>query len=283
MPNEVAEESAIDATVAAKPADFDPVNPQGDQADASQEEARDEVSEEQATAEDSAEPSESSTENEDGEVPPERIKEVTKKYRDQERQTNYWKERALAAEKDQEPAPEGPKLEKTLEDFDYDVAKYTQYVSEEVTKAYEQNQQAAQARQDQNQVLESHLRREAEFSATVEDYSSVALRQDLPVSPLMADIIRRSDDGPAVLYHLGQNPETSAKIYNLPPQLQVMEMGRIAERIASTAKPETSKAPAPPAQLSGKKPAKRITASDPESDNLSDEEWLKRRKKEIYG
>ena len=290
MTDEIAEaspEGAEDATVTDEAVDFDPADPEG-KAEAKQKDSSDEQPESEETAEASADgedqeedqPSDSSTEKEEGKVPQSRIDEVTRQARTAERERDYWKQRAEQNEA-QTGDPEGPKLEKTLEDFEYDVGAYTQYVTEQTVQHFQQQNDEVRSRQEAEKVLEGHIAREAEFSAQVEDYQEVALNENLHVSPLMADVIRRTDDGPAVLYHLGQNPQISAKIAALSPQMQLLELGKISNRLATTSEPPKSKTPPPAKTLSGAKPPTKIRSNEPDSDKLSDEEWLKRERERV--
>jgi len=261
-----------DAAVEVEPTDFDPAFPDGEPLETA--EAEPEEAEEIADTEQPEEASDSSTDTD--EVPPERIDEVTKARRNAERQLAYWKERALALESEKPTPDPSVTLERTLEDFDYDVAAFTQYVREETERSIQAKTQEQQMTAEQQFVLQSHLERESKYSSEVEDYEQVAFNPNLPVSPLMADIIRRSDMGPQMLYHLGKNPEVSAKISSLPLQLQGVEMGRIAEKISAPKAPNITKTPPPPQTLEGKKAPRKIAPDHPDSDELSDAEWLKR-------
>ena len=298
MTDEIAEaspEGAEDATVTDEAVDFDPADPEG-KAEAKQKDSSDEQPESEETAEASADgedqeedqPPDSSTEKEGGRVPQSRIDEVTRQARTAERERDYWKQRAERQEaflnESHQGDPEkqkGPNLDKTLEDFEYDVGAYTKYVTKETAQYFKEQNDEIQSRQEAEKVLEGHIAREAEFSAQVEDYQEVALNENLHVSPLMADVIRRTDDGPAVLYHLGQNPQISAQIAALSPQMQLLEMGKISNRLATTSEPPKSKTPPPAKTLSGAKPPTKIRSNEPDSDKLSDEEWLKRERERV--
>jgi len=55
----------------------------------------------------------------------------------------------------------------------------------------------------------------------------------------MAHAILNAEDGPALAYHLGQNPELAERIAKLDPIQAVTELGRISARLV--AKPLTPK------------------------------------------
>ena len=65
------------------------------------------------------------------------------------------------------------------------------------------------------------------------DYASVA-EGDHTVSVPMAHAILALENGPDVAYHLGKNPEESARIAAITnPMMQVLEVGKIAARLAA--------------------------------------------------
>lgn len=76
------------------------------------------------------------------------------------------------------------------------------------------------------------------------DYSEVAERDDLSITIPMAHAILNAENGPAMAYHLGKNPEEAARIAALSPPLQVFELGKIAAELARP-KTNVSRAPAP--------------------------------------
>jgi hypothetical protein len=98
----------------------------------------------------------------------------------------------------------------------------------------------------QRDIAKGFSEREAEARKAIPDYDDVMAEADqIPASDAMLDVIRASDRGPALAYHLAKNPELSLKIANMPPLLAAKELGRIEASI-SPAKPRTeSKAPAP--------------------------------------
>ena len=155
-----------DAAVELEPTDFDPDFPDGDPSETAEAEP-----EEAAETEDTEQPEEASDSSTDkDEVPPERIEEVTKARRNAERQLEYWKERALALEANTPQPDSEVSLDRTLEDFDYDVAAFTKYVREETEKTIQARTQEQQMSAEQQQVLQGHLQREAAYSSEVEDY-----------------------------------------------------------------------------------------------------------------
>jgi len=103
-----------------------------------------------------------------------------------------------------------------------------------------------------------------------EDFETVALNVDLPVTPVMGQAITDTEIGAEILYYLGSHPEESARIAKLTPLAQIREIGKLeltlsAKEEPAAAEPEqpvtptpVSKAPAPVAR-----PQAGATRSDP--------------------
>ena len=97
---------------------------------------------------------------------------------------------------------------------------------------------------DNRRTLDEFAGRKAKFIEDHPDYEElVDAKEDLPISIPMANVILTDDDGPAIAYYLGQNPDEAARISALPPVRQVSELGRIAQRLNT--KPAVSTKPAP--------------------------------------
>lgn len=221
-----------------------------------------------------------------------KIDKLTKNWRETERERDYWREQALQKQREQPPEPVAPPVEaplKTEADFDYDTAKYQQYLFAEserrATAAAKRELQAERDRQIKAQRDASFASRSKEFAKTVDDFDEVVKSDYLTITPDMAEVIKESDDGPALAYHLGKNPDVAAKIAQLPPIVAARELGKIEARLAfareqAKDKP-VSKAPPPPPRVEGTNPATSVKPDSPESDNaLSDAEWTRLRNKQ---
>jgi hypothetical protein len=104
-------------------------------------------------------------------------------------------------------------------------------------------------------------------------------RGDWKCTPEMAQVIKESELGTALAYHLAENPDKSAAIAQLPPLAQARELGRIEARIqAEKANPKPPVSQAPP-------PVNKVEAADAKVDKspseMSDTEFAKWRKKQI--
>lgn len=220
-----------------------------------------------------------------------RLDELTRNWREAER-----REAALLALLQQnraQPEPAKPIADdkpKTLADFEYDEAKFQDYIYGQVEKraadAAKRELSAAQERDAAERRKSSFTSKSTEFAKTVEDYDSVVGNPRLHITPDMAEVIQDSDDGPALAYHLGKNPDVADRIAQLPPKAAARELGKIEARLAferEKAKAEkVSKAPPPPPKVEGTEPViGNVKPDDPESDKLSDDEWVRRRNKQV--
>jgi hypothetical protein len=93
-------------------------------------------------------------------------------------------------------------------------------------------------------------------------------------------VIVDSPTGPEMAYYLASNREVAEQIASLPPHLAALEMGRIEGRLSALKEVKTrpsvvSKAPPPPPKVDDTPTPVRISTTDPESDQLSVDEWIK--------
>lgn len=111
------------------------------------------------------------------------------------------------------------------------------WVERQVTTKVRTETQAEQTRQQQERQRQSQLdtykSREATFEADHPDYQEVVYSDDVQITPVMTQAILEAEDGPAIAYHLGQNPEVAERIAGLTPAQQVYEIGRISVKLAA--------------------------------------------------
>lgn len=239
----------------------------------------------EASAEDDdGEPSESSTEKE---TEPEtakvkdRFDELTQKFRETERRALELESDLAEARRQAEVKPEPTTPGKTLADFEYDEQAYAGYLTEQAKQAAEADVQQ-RADRDQHDTRNREFRgKEADFSATVDDYNSVT-RKDLQfLNQPTLEALQSSEKGPDLLYYLGKNPEVAASLYKMHPLAAAVELGRIeATKLVKPEKPVKTPEK-PPAKLKAVDATARIKSDSPDSDKLSDDEWLKRERKRM--
>lgn len=178
-----------------------------------------------------------------------RIDEVTAKKYEAEREAAYWRGIAEASGRQQPPQapPEGPPREDQFETWDeYDQARIEYAVEQKLRARDEQTQRTT--------VLRTYEERAAKARESKPDYESVVNNPSLSITPIMAEVIRVSEAGPEVAYHLGTNPGEAARIAALPDYLQAAELGRLEARLTPMVQqPAQQRAapPPPPKTLSG--------------------------------
>lgn len=102
------------------------------------------------------------------------------------------------------------------------------------------------------------------------------------ITPLMADVIYKSEYGPEIAYHLGKNVNESHRIYEMDPIDQVREMTKLEVKMAgkNPAK-KVSSAPEPIKPIAGAATTHpKYGVEDPRSDKtMSHAEWIAQRNK----
>lgn len=233
-----------------------------------------------------------------------RIDELTKNWRDTERKADeatrtaeearrdalYWRDQALRAQRPPATPADAPAQVKTLADFEYDEARYQAHLIEQVeqraVKAAEKRLREQAENDTRAKRRTEFAQRESEFEKANPDYRSKTRSPSFPVSDAMAEISAESDEGPAVLFYLANNPGLADTISKLPPLAAAREMGRIEAKLIGAreaAAKTVSSAPPPPPKVEGTGDAGTgtIRADDPDSDKLSDDEWMRRRNKQV--
>ena len=221
----------------------------------------------------------------------ERIDKLTKNWRETERALEALERENTELRKKVSEMPARREPEKTLSDFDYDERKYAEYVYTNAREvAREAAQEAISGRDRENRALEAQskfLERERAFKESVKDYEAVAYARDLRISDAMADVIKDSEIGPELAYHLGKNPDVARSIHMMPPAvaaraMTILESDINAEMKKAGSKRKVSDAPPPPAtKLGGGESVRRPATTSPDSDKLSDSEWFEAERKRL--
>jgi len=257
----------------------DPVDTEEDIEDEGEDQADPPIaaeSEEAGEAEEEAEPSDSSPEKKTDAFQ-ERINEVTGKFYQEKERGDHFEKLWEDSQKVQEPALEPGR---TLESFGYDEAQFAAYheaqglIKARAEVAWKSEQQQEQSRQFAFQA------KEAAFAEGVGDYYQVAHHS--PISPAVAGLLKGSDKGPELAYYLGKNPALADSLSKMSIVDAAGELGRIEVSKLVKPEPSTNKpaAPAPKIKATDKSGI-RIKSDSPDSDSLSDDEWLKRERKRV--
>jgi len=111
------------------------------------------------------------------------------------------------------------------------------------------------------------------------DFKEVAYNNAVRITGEMAEVIRGSESGPEIAYHLGKNPEEALRISKLTPLAQAVELGKL-ELTVKTKKPEKqiSKTPDPIKPVHGAAPSTpSYDTTDPRSTKgVSASDWIMR-------
>ncbi len=218
-----------------------------------------------------------------------RIKELT----DARRAAEAREERLLRLlEQQRQAAPpareEEPDELKGLKDFDYDEKRYFDYVEKRAeARAEKAAKQLAERFKTESEAMSRRAKfdeRIEAFAKNVADYHEV-VTDDTPVSEAMADVMMDSEEAGALMYYLGNNPDVARKLYFMKPaqagrELQKLEDRLVAERKKAAEKP-VSKGPPPPPRIEPGDNAVRVDPASADSDQLSDAEWARLRKKQV--
>lgn len=91
----------------------------------------------------------------------------------------------------------------------------------------------------------------ADAKARYADFESVALSDEVPVTPAMGDLIKTSDVGADVAYHLGQNRGLAAQIAKMNPLEAARAIGRIEASLQMPKARTETNAPTPISPVRG--------------------------------
>ena len=115
----------------------------------------------------------------------------------------------------------------------------------------------------------------AAASTKYSDFSVVAQDEYLPVTEVMGRTIQQLDNGADVLYWLGKNPERAARISQMPPEQQQLQVARLSGTIMSDSKGQApaggkkvSAAPKPPSTVKG-----QTSSPEKNPDKMSQSEY----------
>ncbi|MBC8158282.1 MAG: hypothetical protein H8E94_03010 [Alphaproteobacteria bacterium] len=96
-------------------------------------------------------------------------------------------------------------------------------------------------------------KRDTMFDAGTSKYDDFeeVFHDDVPVSPVMAEVILESESGADLAYYLGQHSDEAAKIARMNPLAAARELTRIEFRLAAKAPRKVTGAPAPVKTVGG--------------------------------
>lgn len=199
----------------------------------------------------------------------ERIDDVTRQKYEAQREADYWRGMAEGRAQSQQPPVEhrqdGPPRE---EDFGGD---YDAFQSALIDYRVDQRLNQERALAQRNSVVQTYQQRVQEARSRMADYDQVVGDPSLPITDLMAEVIRESELGPEVAYHLGTNRSEAQRIAGLPPHRQAAELGKLEARLsAPPAPPPAPRNPPPPPPKTVSGLASGLNEKNPEEMSIAE-------------
>lgn len=218
-----------------------------------------------------------------------RIDELTRNWRQSERDRDHWRELAMRSAQPPtapEPKVEAPNGKPTLEQCGFDQEVYLERLAD--YKLEQRDQKAREAEKQsktqtrQQEVVTSLVKALQVGASKYEDFDIVRA-EGLPFTPdFLETVVDVGDAAPDVLYYLAQNPDKATEIAGMSATRAAMALARIEAQLAPKspvsappAAPQVSKAPPPPAAVGNRAPV----AVDPMK--LSADAWREQRNREI--
>lgn len=171
----------------------------------------------------------------------------------------------------------GPDLSQ-FSDFPSYQAARDAWVLEQAQRQFSETlEQRAQAAQQQT-LISTYQQRADEFAATHDDFDVVVGSMPILPEPLQY-AIAANPNGPAVLYHLANNPSDLAQIAALPPHFAEWGIAQVAARLGPAPTSQSAAtAPAPKPITNAPPPAPTVggrAATGPKDpDRMTTDEWL---------
>jgi plasmid stabilization system protein ParE len=176
----------------------------------------------------------------------------------------------------------------TLEAYDFDPVKHAKaqndWLKKQVQRQVKATLETVTTQQTAAQAIAKFEERAAEFAKANPDFQTVVSNPALPqFRPEIAQLIVKSEHGPAVNYYLARNPDVATRISRLSITEQAAQIGRIESQVSATGKtaPSTKQAtPAAPKQKSGTKapppptPTPSGSAASKSPGEMSMDEWV---------
>ena len=167
-------------------------------------------------------------------------------------------ERMLSEQLTQKVQPEAPKQPEFVEPKPEQFQTYEEFLDARADyradlkiKQWEQSRvQGEQAAKEAVKVAE-FIGRVETARTKLPDFDAVAFNPTLPVTDAMSAVLNLMEDGPEVLYALGQNPSEAARIASLPPNLAAVELGKFAYKASLPQPRRQTNAPAPIEPIGG--------------------------------
>lgn len=188
----------------------------------------------------------------------ERIGELTKKWRTSERELEFERgkrqaaEAALEAARKSVPATGKPKVEDFEDQLSF-VEALTDWKVEEALRVSKEKEVTTTSEQQEREavttVYDTMDTRVTKGREKYADFDTVALNDDLDITPEMVSILTFSPIVEDILYYLGQHPDETALIADMHELQAARELGKIEAKLALAAVSSTPVVGTPPAKV----------------------------------
>ena len=210
-----------------------------------------------------------------------RIRQLTRKWRDSERENDALRQRLDALEKrlGPTPEPERPNRDDFVSDTEYEDALFDWRDNVKTSKSQDKEVEAEpqQTGQYSAQVIADF---ESELDGISDDAALVVMEDDWPCNQGVTDYIMASDIRANLAYHLATNHDVAEKIANMSPILAARELSKLEDELRSSSNVNNSaqtNVNVPP-PLDTNTPSS-VSMTDP--DKTSTDQWVAQRRREM--
>ena len=161
-----------------------------------------------------------------------------------------------------------PKREQFTDYEEFVAAKAEYRALQKADQLFQQRQAQQQRAFEQQRMQATAAQVQQQFRSRVDEYAKskpdfadlVTENTDVRIPDETAAIVQMMDDGPAILYHMGKNPEIARQLWGKPAMVQAMVLGQLSASIKSG--PAVSSAPAPGKPVGAKSGSSENPPSD---------------------
>ncbi len=171
-----------------------------------------------------------------------------------------------------------------FDDYESYLKAHAQWVKEEVKRELAQQQSGQQSTVDPDEIeLADRVNNILiDAAARYDDFEEVVVQNtSLPITEEMVRVVSESDQAADILYFLGKNPRIAENLSGLSGIALAREVGKLEATLRSgqpaKSRKQVTKAPAPI------NPTNDVGPSEVDEDNLSIEEWIERRNRQVFG
>lgn len=198
-----------------------------------------------------------------------RIDELTRKAREQERETAYWRGRAEAREAKEAEAREAKAAEKPTPEkfgtYDEYVEALTDWKADEKIKANNETQKQESAKErTARERTERWTERSNAARATHTDFDEVLnAASDVKLADFVCDALDESDKSAELLYRIAQDPSIADRLNAMTPRQAALELGRMEAKLLAPVSAENPDPDEVPVDPKPAPPARKTTSAPP--------------------